>query len=810
MSQYQKLAVYEKEGLLFRADSSQSTIDNDGHKLTAENIHDPHSQKILRNKIGTALKLVRIREQKVLIQFWSSHVVGKDQVLTNIDQPYGLGDEALLSYRKNSECIVADNHLNPPGRVFKQRLPEWTSDLSNYLPEDFPQQECAIHCNLHGYLALPVFHKTTEGLCIGVLELLGSYKYTSFAYEVIQVHAALKVSILPLKFDNAYHSYCFTQSCTALSFSLFCEFGQFANFPMQKEAKGSEQNLTCQQAFDHPALNVPDDSKQNEWDQIHRILIRLRDIHNIPLAQTWEAVSPSTNVVSHQKVIQKCCSSFDTECIGKVCMSTASQALCFKDPVMVDFIKKCNEVHLENSKGVVGRALSSKGLWYCRDVTKLNKEEYPPPLAIHAQTYELTGCFAIFLHSVESNDDYVLEFFLRSGMEDDRLTIKDVVQTLKGVMVEASAGLELGDTSSIQEEQGGLGIKNLQVWNEVLLVKQLWNVISKKNTLWVKWVNTEILRDKSVWVVDASANSSVGWKEMLKLRDKIRKYVLWKIGDGQKINTWYDTWNAISPLCEIITSREIYEVGLNIETNIVDLVMSYGGNWPDGWTNEYPILSQYGILSIQDGRIDAIVWVDKNGEEKPFSVKNVWKDMECDEAKADWCKVVWFNRNIPRHALVLWMALQNRLNTQDRIAVWKPNDVMHCVFCNQCLDSIEHLFFKCKYSKNVWKELQRLLNVNISFSWRNSVEELQRLPNNNNIWSIVRRLMFGVVVYYIWQERNNRIFREGKRDEKILVQTIKEIIQLKIVGFEVKDSKAVREVEARWNVKIQRKRIDCK
>ncbi|GJS94754.1 RNA-directed DNA polymerase, eukaryota, reverse transcriptase zinc-binding domain protein [Tanacetum coccineum] len=109
------------------------------------------------------------------------------------------------------------------------------------------------------------------------------------------------------------------------------------------------------------------------------------------------------------------------------------------------------------------------------------------------------------------------------------------------------------------KEQGWLGIKNLQV----------------------KWVNTEILRGKSVWVVNASANSSARWNEMLKLKDKIRKHVLWKIGDGQKINTWYDNWNAIGPLCEIITTREIYEAGLSIKTNIVDLVMSYEDNWPD-------------------------------------------------------------------------------------------------------------------------------------------------------------------------------------------------------------------------------------
>ncbi|GJU08021.1 reverse transcriptase zinc-binding domain-containing protein [Tanacetum coccineum] len=151
----------------------------------------------------------------------------------------------------------------------------------------------------------------------------------------------------------------------------------------------------------------------------------------------------------------------------------------------------------------------------------------------------------------------------------------------------------------------------------------------------------------------------------------------------------------------------------------------------------------------------------------------------CNTAKVEWHKIVWFSNCIPRHAFVLWMAMQNRLSTQDRIAIWKPNDVMQCAFCKQCLDSIEHLFFTCVFSIDVWKEMQKMLSVNMSFSWRSVVEELYRLPNNNNIWSIVRRLVFGVVVYFLW---------------------------LKITGFEVKESKTVKEVEDKRNVEIQRRK----
>nr|GEZ02384.1 hypothetical protein [Tanacetum cinerariifolium] len=151
------------------------------------------------------------------------------------------------------------------------------------------------------------------------------------------------------------------------------------------------------------------------------------------------------------------------------------------------------------------------------------------------------------------------------------------------------------------KEQDGLGIKNLQVWNEVLLIKQLWNVIAKNDTHWVNWINMEYLKGKSVWVVSAKA-SSVGWKEMLKLRDKSD------------------------------------------------------------------------ILRIHNDTRDKAVWLDRNGKENMFSVRQVWKDFNYDETSVDWYKIIWFEKNIPRHAYVVWMAIQNRLSTQDRIAIWKANE----------------------------------------------------------------------------------------------------------------------------------------
>ncbi|GJQ89056.1 RNA-directed DNA polymerase, eukaryota, reverse transcriptase zinc-binding domain protein [Tanacetum coccineum] len=47
--------------------------------------------------------------------------------------------------------------------------------------------------------------------------------------------------------------------------------------------------------------------------------------------------------------------------------------------------------------------------------------------------------------------------------------------------------------------QGGLGIKRLGPLNEALMCKHLWNLIVKKDSLWVKWVNMVKLKGKSIW-----------------------------------------------------------------------------------------------------------------------------------------------------------------------------------------------------------------------------------------------------------------------------------------------------------------------
>ncbi|KAL8201201.1 hypothetical protein R6Q57_012540 [Mikania cordata] len=362
-------------------------------------------QKI-QDKIVAALKLLTFREQHVIVQFWSPLVIGKHRFLTTIDQPFGLGEpnEVLCKYWWDPKCnsYVLDNDhkeedCSPVTRVFKRGLPEWTTDLNNYSQKDFPQQECVNRCHLHGYLALPVSNSTTR-LRVGVLEVLTSSGYTDYVHEVKNIHDALETV-----------------------------------------------NLLSPDIFEFPALNTPNECRQKDFNKIYDILKGVCDFHDLPFAQTW-AVSQHCSFVSHEKVIEKSCSSFDTRCVGKVCMSTIALPFYVQDLNMWSFFEACRERHLDRSCGLVGRALLTRGSFFCGDVTKFSEKEYP--LVHNARMNRLSSCFAIFLHSVEAGDDYVLEFFLPPYIKDHR-HLMDFVNTLKQNMEDAS-GFELGDTSYIE------------------------------------------------------------------------------------------------------------------------------------------------------------------------------------------------------------------------------------------------------------------------------------------------------------------------------------------------------------------------
>lgn len=75
--------------------------------------------------------------------------------------------------------------------------------------------------------------------------------------------------------------------------------------------------------------------------------------------------------------------------------------------------------------------------------------------------------------------------------------------------------------------KGGLNIMDMQVWSKANMAKNLWNVQTKVDSLWIQWVH--IYYVKGVDIMNIPMKQSTSWilKSILKLRDQVKNMQEW-------------------------------------------------------------------------------------------------------------------------------------------------------------------------------------------------------------------------------------------------------------------------------------------
>ncbi|GJS32657.1 RNA-directed DNA polymerase, eukaryota, reverse transcriptase zinc-binding domain protein [Tanacetum coccineum] len=226
--------------------------------------------------------------------------------------------------------------------------------------------------------------------------------------------------------------------------------------------------------------------------------------------------------------------------------------------------------------------------------------------------------------------------------------------------------LLINDEVCRPKSQGGLGLKSLYMWNKALMAKHLWNVISDKESIWVKWVQVHWIKGQNIWNYTIK-DSSWCWKQLLRLRDNIRRFVGVKLGDGKKCNIWFDRWHNNGPLCKLINYNVMFYYRLKKDAKVSDFISDDGWKWPRDWNGK--VISSIGNRSA-----------------------------------------------------------------------------------------------------------------------------------NNSIWSVIQRLVFGASVYFIWQERNVRLFRNTERSEDVLFKQVMDTIRLKLMSLKIIKSMNMKIATDMWNL----------
>ncbi|KAL0455488.1 UNVERIFIED_CONTAM: hypothetical protein Slati_0888000 [Sesamum latifolium] len=161
---------------------------------------------------------------------------------------------------------------------------------------------------------------------------------------------------------------------------------------------------------------------------------------------------------------------------------------------------------------------------------------------------------------------------------------------------------------------------------------------------------------------------------------------------------------------------------------------------------------------------DSITWRSNWGN---FTTAAAYDVFHPSRPKVGWSSLLLDRFKIPRYSFVLWLAILEKLSTMD-----KPRLVHlggECVLCHCAMETHEHLFFKCIYSRRCLREL----NDAVWFSWPNrawgtDIEWASRKWNGKHYVNAAYRALLSSTLYHIWQERNRSIALGQWRWRKIL------------------------------------------
>ncbi|GJZ50627.1 ribonuclease H-like domain-containing protein [Tanacetum coccineum] len=105
------------------------------------------------------------------------------------------------------------------------------------------------------------------------------------------------------------------------------------------------------------------------------------------------------------------------------------------------------------------------------------------------------------------------------------------------------------------------------------------------------------------------------------------------------------------------------------------------------------------------------------------------------------------------------------------------------------------------YKKNEVIFCEQLDVLKRDISYKDSKISMLKRDLEEDMW----KLCLAAAVYYIWQERNLRLFNNDQRDKEVLINTIIEEIKAKMVSITVKNTDNVLQAEEEWKVKFARK-----
>lgn len=210
------------------------------------------------------------------------------------------------------------------------------------------------------------------------------------------------------------------------------------------------------------------------------------------------------------------------------------------------------------------------------------------------------------------------------------------------------------------------------------------------------------------------------WKNISKCRETGIKIIERKFKDGKQTNLWFDPWINGKSLVNPVDQNNLYQYG-GENAKVESIIQNFTWN-----KNMQQSVS---IFKLAIGKIE----IDPSLHKDIWFQKSVVKGNSLLKILRNVLKRKWIGKNLFRikkivqkqhivHILSYYIDFQLMTDASNGIKMEKST-----AFYKNEPEIIEHIYFNCIYSRNLWSIVQTKLNLNQLQTLQNVKESIQHM-----------------------------------------------------------------------------------
>lgn len=317
------------------------------------------------------------------------------------------------------------------------------------------------------------------------------------------------------------------------------------------------------------------------------------------------------------------------------------------------------------------------------------------------------------------------------------------------------------------KDAGGLGFRNLYLFNLSLLAKQGWRLLTQPHSLAARVFKARYFPYTNFLHAPTGGDMSYMWRSILSGREVLTKGLRYQIGNGNKVSIWFDPWlptpfsfkpfslpmegtiswkvnDLIDPECHEWLQPVIHELFTNTEAQCILRIPLSLRPMEDRLIWHY---DRKGLFSVKSGYYT--VWLASQ-RDLPASSSG-----GCENHTSNPWRSVWKARVPPKIKSFMWRVLRGILPTRMALAkkITLPNK--KCVFCNRYEETDLHLFKHCQALISFWNAspLGQIPLASLNCSLSDWICEVLSTFSSQQID------LFLSCLWVVWTERNNVVWK---------------------------------------------------